>query len=464
MNQSAALARRQGEGRAPLARGERHQRRHAVTFRRLGPARICSATPSRLTPSVSSASGTVDAEGRLESAFSSTAASESSPSSVSGRAGSALATPRRRGASAPGDRRPAPPCAPRDRVRRELLRRGAPAPPPAPPPSPAGWPRPPPGSPPGRPRGRRGAGSCRWRSSAPCRPAPARPRGPATSCSSATARRTAPAISSTPAPPRRSARSTSWTTTSRSSPSTSTAKAAPQPGAQGRMGALGGQLEVLRIVVAAAEDDQVLEPAGDEQLAVEDEPEVAGAQEAALAAVAGEPGAGSRAPSPPAAASSPAATLGPATQISPTRPGGSADRGLGIDDRDPLRPSQAPPQPTRPRTAAPLAGRHRLVPLQRAAASTARTRKPPARRAAGDEEGRLGQAVAGVEGLAAEAAGGEGRGEALERLGAHRLGAVEGDLPAREVEPLRAPPAAISADAEVVGEVGAAAGRRAGSG
>ena len=50
--------------------------------------------------------------------------------------------------------------------------------------------------------------------------------------------------------------------------------------------------------------------------------------------------------------------------------------------------------------------------------------------AAGDDQRRLGQAVAGVERLAAEAAGGEGLGEAVERLGADRLGAVEGHPPA----------------------------------
>ena len=48
----------------------------------------------------------------------------------------------------------------------------------------------------------------------------------------------------------------------------STAKAAPPPGRSAGWLALGRQLEVLRIVVAAADDDQVLEPAGDEQLAV----------------------------------------------------------------------------------------------------------------------------------------------------------------------------------------------------
>ena len=49
------------------------------------------------------------------------------------------------------------------------------------------------------------------------------------------------------------------------------------------MRSLGRQLDVLRIVVAAAQDDQVLQAAGDVQLAAGEEPEVAGAQERALA-------------------------------------------------------------------------------------------------------------------------------------------------------------------------------------
>ena len=50
------------------------------------------------------------------------------------------------------------------------------------------------------------------------------------------------------------------------------------------------QLDVLRVVVDAADDDQVFEPAGDEQLAVAQEAQVARAQERP-AAVA-QPGAG----------------------------------------------------------------------------------------------------------------------------------------------------------------------------
>ena len=78
--------------------------------------------------------------------------------------------------------------------------------------------------------------------------------------------------------------------------------------------------------------------------------------------------------------------------------------------------------------------------------------------AAGNDQRRLGQAVTGIKRLAAEAAGREDLGEAIHRLGAHRLGAVEGHLPTAQVERLPL----LGGDllhAQVVGEVRPAAGR-----
>ncbi len=54
-------------------------------------------------------------------------------------------------------------------------------------------------------------------------------------------------------------------------------------GPDGRMALLDRQLDVVGIVVQAVDDDQVLEPTGDEQLAVLEEAQVAGAQERAFA-------------------------------------------------------------------------------------------------------------------------------------------------------------------------------------
>ena len=57
-------------------------------------------------------------------------------------------------------------------------------------------------------------------------------------------------------------------------------------GPQPRMALLHRPLDVLRIVVHAVDDDQVLQPAGDEQFAVLQEPQVAGAEERPFAGVA----------------------------------------------------------------------------------------------------------------------------------------------------------------------------------
>ena len=62
----------------------------------------------------------------------------------------------------------------------------------------------------------------------------------------------------------RSVRSTSCTMTSVSSPlSSATAKAAPPLATQCGMRGLDGVLDILRIVIDAADDDDVLDPAGD---------------------------------------------------------------------------------------------------------------------------------------------------------------------------------------------------------
>ena len=76
--------------------------------------------------------------------------------------------------------------------------------------------------------------------------------------------------------------------------------------------------------------------------------------------------------------------------------------------------------------------------------------------AAGGDERRLGHAVAGVEGLGTEPAGGEVLGEPLQCLAADRLGAVEGQVPTAEIE-LIALLGLDLAHAQVVSEVRAAA-------
>ena len=90
-----------------------------------------------------------------------------------------------------------------------------------------------------------------------------------------------------PAPRQR--RSTSCTTTSPGRPSRRYLEGGPAARPQPRVDGLDRRLDVLRVVVAAADDDHVLDPPRDEQLAASHEPEVAGPQERAFAGV-GQPG------------------------------------------------------------------------------------------------------------------------------------------------------------------------------
>ena len=76
-------------------------------------------------------------------------------------------------------------------------------------------------------------------------------------------------------------RSTSCTTTSRSAPVVADGERGAGAWLHVAWALVDRQLDVLRIVVHAADDDQVLQPAGDEQLAVVQEAQVAGAQERA---------------------------------------------------------------------------------------------------------------------------------------------------------------------------------------
>ena len=199
------------------------------------------------------------------------------------------------------------------------------------------------------------------------------------------------------------------------------------------MAPLDRPLDVLRVDVPAADDDQVLDPARDEQLAVAEEPEVAGAEERA-AVVPGQAG-----------AADVAGLLGAVpVALRDARPRdpdlahavvGARAAGAGVDDRDDLAlgGAAAADQPRGGRASSASA----TSPRPSASASTDSTVGRAARRIARDEQGGLGQPVAGQERLAPEAAGGERLGEAVERLGADRLGAVEGDPPAAQVEPAR---------------------------
>ncbi len=207
-------------------------------------------------------------------------------------------------------------------------------------------------------------------------------------------------------------------------------------GAQAGVAALRRELDILRIEVAAPQDDQVLDAAGDEQLAAMEEAEVAGAQERPLAGrqPAAERRRGLLGTVPVAAR-----YAGAGDPDLPHLAGLDLLGRLRVDHRHPLVAERLPRAGEEPGIEAP---HHRL--RQRVAAR--------------DHERGLGEAVAGVERAGVEAADREGAREAVQRLGPNRLGAIEGDAPGAQVQ-AGVVGARDLARAEVVGEVGSAARR-----
>ncbi len=228
----------------------------------------------------------------------------------------------------------------------------------------------------------------------------------------------------------------------------------PAARAQGRVGRLCRPLDVLRIAVGSANDDQVLEAPGDVQLALPQKAEIAGAQVGQVAGL-GETGGedlaaglgllpvarrhvGARHPDLPH----------PACRARPPR--------VGIGDGDPPLPDRLAAAHQVPHVRPAGKGVDDPVGVELAAADGPHPRLLAARHA-GHDERRFGEPVAGKEGLAPKAGRLEGRGEPLEGLAAHRLGAVEGHPPGRQVE--RGPLLGSALlDTQRVGEVGSAAG------
>ena len=212
-------------------------------------------------------------------------------------------------------------------------------------------------------------------------------------------------------------------------------------------------LEILRVQVLAADDHHVLAPAGDVELAVVGEPEIAGAQRVAGAPCRGAgKRVGRRGDVVPVAERDARALHDDLADVA----GRDPRAGLGIDDahREVARDRSARHHraTVAGRGHGPAGGERRAIELAHGDAGVPR--------AAGDQEGRLGEPVARVQRARAEPDRRELLGERRERGGADRLGAAERDLPRRErvaVELVRLHPI----DAHAEREVGAAADRAA---
>ena len=201
-------------------------------------------------------------------------------------------------------------------------------------------------------------------------------------------------------------------------------------GAQGGMALRGAPFDVLGIKVTAPDDDHVLEPARDEKLSVAKETQIARAEERAslIAIDPGAEGLGRGLGSVPVASgharvSDPdfADAIGEALRGSRRNDDRNLPLGVGGSASDELRESR----PLLDSTAF-QGRRHR--PWRRVG--------PPAVPPARDQEGPLGQAVAGEEGFAAESARGERLRESIERL---RVGSVRRPLKATRHEERSSP-------------------------
>ncbi len=214
-------------------------------------------------------------------------------------------------------------------------------------------------------------------------------------------------------------------------------------------------LDILRVAIHPADDEHVLQAAGDEQLAVVQEAEVAGPQERPFLGI-GNVGVKDR--------------LG-RFRVAPIslRDARAADphlahfvrgtflEGVGVDDQNFLVRQCIATTDQHPRAVVVRVGLDHLMSVERIPIDGMNDRRillHPAR----DNQRRFGHPVARVKCLAAESARFECLGEPFEGLGPYRLGAVESEFPTAQVELL----ALLGRDllhAQLVGEIGPSAHR-----
>ena len=224
---------------------------------------------------------------------------------------------------------------------------------------------------------------------------------------------------------------------------------------KGRMAFGNGRLNILGIVVAAANDDQVFQPAGQEQLTLLKKAKVAGAQIGTGAAI-GAVGAKS------------ALALLLLTPI-PLGHAGAGDPDLAdlarraahqrvrVDDGYLLVVQGVATAHKRLGFVVARCGRDD-PPLCQRLGLDGKGRRAGGAVTPGSEESRFGQPVAGVKDIWPEAVGGESLGELLQRFRPDRLSTTKSDFPAAQIQPLALLLSHL-VDAHLIGKVGRAANR-----
>ena len=213
---------------------------------------------------------------------------------------------------------------------------------------------------------------------------------------------------------------------------------------QSRVGGIDRLLDVFRIVVPPANNDQVLQPAGHEKLLLADEPQVAGPQERAFAATRSTGGPGSTGCPGQAGvkgcrgglrvfvvAVGHAGALDPDFPDLPVRDG----EGASADRRSESAVAAQVLAASHQDAASGVLGRADLdlVAGKRIGLDGQDDGRSLPRTARNHERG-FGQSIAGEERLPAEPAGGEDADELLDRLRADPLGPQERHLPAAQIQ------------------------------
>ena len=199
------------------------------------------------------------------------------------------------------------------------------------------------------------------------------------------------------------------------------------------MAPLNSPLDVLRVMVAAVDDDQILEPARDEQLAVGEEALISGAEIGPVGRVRR-----SRHKSPSLSPPAGPSSRGPrwAPRPRPHPPGrGDMGQGLGVDDGH-LLIEQGVPAGDKGLGPVLIRPRPTTRPSRSGFDLDLKTRGREGLRP-GNHQGRLGQPVTRVEGIGPKAARREGRREPLQGVPADRFGTAERQLPAAQVAATR---------------------------
>ncbi len=191
------------------------------------------------------------------------------------------------------------------------------------------------------------------------------------------------------------------------------AEGGDRPFSQRRVAFLDGELQVLGVELSTSQIDQILDAPGDAELAIAPKPQVAGAQEWPSPRVAQESAKGGlrRLALAPIAAGD----AGAAHPDLPLHARAAGEPRRRVDDEDFV-------------VVEALAAGDRGERLARRAIAVSLPES------AGDEERRLGQAVARIESAAPKSTPLESPRESVQGAGADGLGAIEGETPRAEVE------------------------------